>query len=114
MRRLSVALLTLVSACAPKIVPTPVVTAPRFPEFVLPSVPAALAGTPAAEHESRGWAFLQTGDLKTAEREFSAALKTSSEFFPAETSLGYVELARKDPKAALLHFDRALELIAEP
>jgi tetratricopeptide (TPR) repeat protein len=48
--------------------------------------------------------------LKTAEREFSAALKGAPAFYPAETSLGWVELARKDAKAALPHFDRALEL----
>ena len=59
--------------------------------------------------QARGWAFLQTGDLKTAEREFTAALKTSPAFFPADTSLGYVELARKDAKAALPHFDRVVD-----
>src|SRR4029077_15256283 len=39
-----------------------------------------------------------------------AALKAEPSFYPAETSLGYVELARKDSKAALAHFDRALDL----
>jgi Flp pilus assembly protein TadD len=38
-----------------------------------------------------------------------AALRNDPAFFPAETSLGYVELARKDPKAALPHFERVLE-----
>jgi tetratricopeptide (TPR) repeat protein len=67
----------------------------------------------AAQLQIRGWAFLQSGDLKTAEREFAVALKTTPAFYPAETALGYVELARKDPKAALPHFDRALELAAD-
>ena len=31
-------------------------------------------------------------------------------FYPAEIAIGYLELARKDPKAALTHFDRALEI----
>jgi tetratricopeptide (TPR) repeat protein len=75
-----------------------------------PAVPAAYAGSVAAASESRGWAFLQAGDFKNAERELAAALKAAPAFFPAETSLGYVELARKDSKAALAHFDRALEL----
>jgi tetratricopeptide (TPR) repeat protein len=97
------------SACAPKIVPTPVVTAPRFPEFVRPAVPAAFENTASAVNENRGWAFLQSGDLKMAAREFAAAMRNDPAFFPAEASLGYVELARKDAAAALPHFDRALE-----
>jgi tetratricopeptide (TPR) repeat protein len=102
--------LALASACAPKTAPTPVVTAPKFPDFMRPAVPPAMANSPAAASASRGWTFLQAGDLKTAEREFTAALKTAPTFYPAETSLGYLELARKDAKAALPHFDRALEL----
>ena len=84
-----------------------------FPEFTRPAVPPAMADSPAAESLSRGWAFLQAGDLRTAEREFSSALKTMPAFYPAESSLGYLELARKDAKAALPHFDRALELNAQ-
>ena len=99
----------LMSACAPKIVPPPVVTAPRFPDFIRPTTPPAAASTAAAINADRGWAFLQNGDLKTAEHEFTAALKNDPGFYPAETSLGYLELARKDAKAALPHFDRALE-----
>ena len=59
-----------------------------------------------AATETRGWAFLQAGDLKTAEREFSTA-SGSAGLYPAETSLGYVELARKD-EGGRFHFDRAL------
>src|SRR3979409_435675 len=110
MRRLVLGAVVVISACAPKIVPAPVVTTPKFPEFVQPTVPAALGGTRAADSQRRGWAFLQAGDLKTAEHEFSAALKAVPAFFPAETSLGYMELARKEAKAALAHFDHALEL----
>jgi Flp pilus assembly protein TadD len=36
-------------------------------------------------------------------------LTLTPSLYQAETSLGYVELARKDPKAALAHFDRAVE-----
>jgi len=110
MRRCLLVVVVLVSACAPKLAPAPVVTAPKFPDFMRPAVPAAYAGSVAAEGASRGWAFLQAGDFKNAERELSAALKAEPAFYPAETSLGYVELARKDAKAALAHFDRALEL----
>jgi len=110
MRKLLAASLVAFSACAPKLVPAPVVTTPKFPEYVQPAVPPALAGSAAALLQSRGWAFFQSGDLKTAEREFSAALHAAPDFYPAELSLGYLELARKDPKAALPHLDRALEL----
>jgi tetratricopeptide (TPR) repeat protein len=111
MRRLLLVGVVLVSACAAKVVPAPVVVAPRFPEFPRPAVPPSYANTPAAQNASRGWAFLQAGDLKQAEHEFATALKGMPAFYPAETSLGYVELARKDSKTALTHFDRALELV---
>ncbi|MCU1383526.1 MAG: hypothetical protein JWL71_2223 [Acidobacteria bacterium] len=110
--RLLLAALVLASACAPKTAPVPIVTAPKFPEFVRPAVPPAMADSPAAASASRGWTFLQAGDLRTAEHEFAAALKTEPAFYPAETSLGYLELARKDAKAALPHFDHAIELNA--
>ena len=110
MRTLLLIAVVFLSACAPKIVSAPVVTAPKFPDFMRPAVPSAMANSPAAASASRGWSFLQAGDLKTAEREFAAALKIAPAFYPAETSLGFVELARKDAKAALAHFDRALDL----
>jgi tetratricopeptide (TPR) repeat protein len=110
MRKLLLAGMVLISACAPKVVSVPVVTAPRFPEFTRPAVPPAYANSPAAVNASRGWAFLQAGDLRQAEHEFAAALKALPAFYPAETSLGYLELARKDAKAALAHFDRTLDL----
>src|SRR2546430_4524028 len=113
MRKLLFAALVAFSACAPKIVPAPVVTAPKFPEYTQPAVPPSLAGGVAALLQSRGWQFFQNGDLRTAEREFSAAVKSSPEFYPAEISLGYLELARKDAAAALPHFDRALELVPQ-
>src|SRR3954454_5975528 len=100
----------LARARAPKTAPAPVATAPRFPDFMRPVVPAAFADSPVAGAASRGWTYLQAGDLRMAEHELSAALKTQPAFYPAETSLGYVELARKDAKAALPHFDHAIEL----
>jgi tetratricopeptide (TPR) repeat protein len=99
-----------VAGCAAKApAPVPIVTAPKFPEFMPPAVPPAFVNTGAASLQNRGWTFLQAGDLKGAEREFSTALKAAPTFYPAETGLGYVELARKDAKAALSRFDRALQ-----
>jgi len=113
MRKLLLASIVCLSACAPKTPPTTAPLAPKFPEFMRPVVPAAMASGAAAASELRGWTSLQAGDLRGAEREFNAALKTQPAFYPAETSLGYLELARKDAKAALPHFDRALELNAQ-
>jgi tetratricopeptide (TPR) repeat protein len=113
MRKLLFVALVCASACAPKTVPAPVVTAPRFPDYIRPAVPPAFDNSAAAESASRGWAFLQAGELRIAEHEFAAALKLAPAFYPAETSLGWMELARKDAKAALSHFDRALELNAQ-
>src|SRR5262249_34763422 len=102
---------SLSAACASSnvIVPAPVVTTPRFPDFVAPVVPPALVSGPSLERQDRGRRLLQAGDLRNAEREFEIALKVVPAFHPAETGLGYVELARRDAKAALSHFDRALE-----
>lgn len=106
----ALAVLSTLSACAPKVIPPPpVVTAPKYPDFIRPTTPPSQANSAAAINADRGWAYLQTGDFKSAEREFAAALKNDPSFSPAEASLGYVELARKDAKAALPHFDRALE-----
>jgi tetratricopeptide (TPR) repeat protein len=109
MRRLALLLLlSTATACAPKVIPPPVVTAPKFPDFMVPSIPASFASSAAAASQDRGWRFLQAGDFKNAEREFEAALKTPG-FYPAESGLGYLELARNESKSALSHFDRALE-----
>jgi tetratricopeptide (TPR) repeat protein len=97
-----------VTACATRTVPLPVVTSPRFPDFVAPRVPPAFASSTAAERQVRGWTFLQAGDVPNARREFSVALKTTPAFYPAEIGLGYVALAEGNPKAALDQFDRVL------
>lgn len=102
-------LIAAVTACAPKTIPVPVVTTLKFPDFVMPAVPPALAGSSAAVTHDRAWRFLQAGDLRNAERELARALKLSPAFYPADTASGYLELARKDAKAALPNFERALE-----
>jgi tetratricopeptide (TPR) repeat protein len=115
MRRLvALAIVATFAACArpPKPLPTPGASFPefpQFPEFVVPAVPPGLSDSPAAGNQVRGWGFLQAGDFKSAERELGAALKADPAFYPAEAAFGWVELARKDAKSALPHFDRALE-----
>jgi len=110
MRTLGVlALLVVVGACGPKAIPPPVVSVPKFPDFVRPVVPPELGNPAALAGQNRGWSFLQVGDLTSAEREFGLALGNAATFYPAEAALGYLELARQDAVAALPHFDRALE-----
>ena len=99
-------------ACATKTATLPPAGAPKFPDFIFPAAPAGL-GTPAAvERHDLGWRWLQFGDPRAAERNFNAALKQSQGFYPAEAGLGYAALARKDPKEAAFHFDRAV--VANP
>jgi len=94
------------AACAPK-APPALVGAPKHPDFMFPVAPE---GTLPAQtvRLDRGWQYLQLGDLRNAEREFAAALKQQAAFFPADTALAYVALARGDEAAALTAFDRAL------
>jgi tetratricopeptide (TPR) repeat protein len=102
-------LLILAAGCAPKTLPAPpAVVTPRYPDYIFPAPPAGV-GTPAAiERHQAGWGWLQAGDLRSAERNFSAALKQSPPFYPAEAGLGYVALAQKKHKESLVHFDRAV------
>lgn len=105
-----VGILLLVASCTPSLVPVPIVTTPKFPEYIEPPVPQALALSKAIPRHDRAWRFFQAGDPRNADVELAAALKLDPGFFPAETMAGYLDLSRKDPKAALGRFDRAVEL----
>jgi tetratricopeptide (TPR) repeat protein len=113
MRRILVLWLLVLAATAAacgakKVIDPPVVTTPKFPDFIFPAAPNGV-GTPAAiERHQVGWNWLQAGDLRAAERNFNAALKQSPPFYPAEVGLGYVALAQKKHKDSLQHFDRAV------
>ncbi|MEZ5285281.1 MAG: tetratricopeptide repeat protein [Vicinamibacterales bacterium] len=100
------ALTVLVAACATRTVP-PVVTAPRHPDFMFPTLPDGAPPALAAGVE-RGWQFLQGGDLRNAAREFDDALRVVPASPSAETAFGYLELARGDADDALPRFERAL------
>jgi tetratricopeptide (TPR) repeat protein len=85
--------------------PAPV--APRHPEFRYPTVPPAADPALVTRIEA-GWRFLQSDNLRGAEREFESALKVQPAFHPAETGLGYIGLAQNEADAAVERFDRAL------
>jgi tetratricopeptide (TPR) repeat protein len=104
----AIVLAAVVTACAPKRLPPPTPTTPRFPEFVFPSAPQGLAAPALLEQHQAGWLYLQAGDTRNADRAFSAIVKTAPDFYPAEAGLGYAALARRDAQAAVTHFDRAL------
>ncbi len=112
MRRLALAVgtatLVLAAACAPKTVPLPVVSAPRFPAFVRPSTAGPLAADPAATNVDRGWTFLQAGDFLHAEQELTMGSQASPAYYPVDAAFGWLELARGNATAALPHFDQAL------
>jgi tetratricopeptide (TPR) repeat protein len=100
--------LALTSACASHTIPPPVTKAAHA-DFVYPAIPADLQRTSAAEHVDLGWRFLQIDDLRSADREFSAALKSSANMYPAHAGHGYVAIARKDFDRAVTAFDAALK-----
>lgn len=82
--------------------------APHFPDYVFPSVPTNFAPPAIDALHELGWQWLQAGDPKAAERNFTAALRQSPGFYPSEAGLGYAALARKDTREAASRFDRAL------
>jgi tetratricopeptide (TPR) repeat protein len=96
-------------ACAPKAAPATAASAPRFPGFPYPTVPAEASIDPslARRHDS-AWQTLQRGDLRGAEREFRAVAAAQPAFYPAETGLGFALLARREFRDALAAFDRAV------
>lgn len=105
-----VALALAIASCAKKPVtgPAPAPGAPKFAEFVYPAGPPALASPAVWDRHRAAWQLLQAGDAKAAERDFSAIVKETPAFYPAEAGLGYAALARKDLQSALGHFDRTL------
>jgi len=85
MRVLTLSLLvaTFGVACGRPVTP-PVVTAPRFPDYLLPTLPEAdprFAGA-IKEHDD-AWRWFQSGDLSRAESGFQAVLKKSPQFYPS-------------------------------
>lgn len=104
-----VAIAVFASACGGRsAVVLPTAGTPQYPDFIEPRVPQPMRSTPASDAQARAWQFLQAGDLRNAEREASVALKTAPDFFPATTTLAYLDLARRDAKGSIVKFDHAL------
>jgi tetratricopeptide (TPR) repeat protein len=80
---------------------------------VAPAAPPDLAPPHVAARHDLAWQALQAGDLRAAERQFTAVLKEAPAFYPSSAGLGYVALARKEFEKAVPHFDRALSVDAQ-
>jgi tetratricopeptide (TPR) repeat protein len=104
-----IGLIAMLEACAARTVPVPMVTTPKYPEFVLPAIPSAFVASPAVAHQDLAWRFLQSGDLRNADREIAVALQGTPDFYPAEATSGWIAIAKREPRNALTHFDRVLE-----
>jgi len=91
-------------------VPPPVVTAPRYPGYLLPTLnpPDPKLADLVRQHEA-AWRWFQAGDLTRAETGFQAVLKRSPQFYPSDTALAYLDLARDAHAPALERFDRVLQ-----
>lgn len=106
---LALGLALTLAACASRAVPPPVAaTVTRYPEFMYPTVPPALQRAPGAERLDLGWRFLQSGDARSAVREFEGALQRNPRFYPARVGEAYVALSRDEHDRALTAFDAAL------
>jgi tetratricopeptide (TPR) repeat protein len=97
------------AGCASKVIEPAAGLPPRYPDLLYPTVPDGTGSPDAVALLERGWRFLQAGDLQSAERAFSLALKSSPSFYPAETGLGYVRLTNRAYDAALGAFDAVLK-----
>lgn len=102
-----VSVVVFAAACAPK-TPPALVGPPKHPEFMFPAMPEGTSPAFATRVE-RGWQYLQLGDLRNAEREFSASVKQQPSSPPGQTAMAYLAMARGNDEDAATRFERALQ-----
>ena len=93
-------------------VPPPTPIAPgvtQFPNFLFPRVPESMVDLPVVSEHIEAWRRLQAGDLSSATAGFSEVLSGNGMFYPAETGLGYVDIAARRLDDALERFASVLE-----
>jgi tetratricopeptide (TPR) repeat protein len=107
---LAAALAACLAACvANPPLPPPTSVAPRYPDYPAPDVPAALQASAATrDAQALAWRRLQAGDLRGADRDFTAILRREPAFYPAQAGLGFVRLAERQYKQAADRFAAAL------
>jgi len=111
MRRLAAGLMCVAlgaAACGAPLPPA-MPAAPRFTEVPGLEIPADLVVPQdvVAKHQS-GWRRFQSGDLRGATRDYTAALALAPTFFPAEAGLGFVAFQEEKWADAAKWFDAAL------
>jgi tetratricopeptide (TPR) repeat protein len=99
--------LAALAGCATRTAP-PLPAALAYPEFMYPVAPAGTVAPDDSAAVDRGWRFLQNGDLRNAEREFTAVARRSPALAAAGTGNAYVALARDDFERAVRTFNAAL------
>ncbi len=101
-------LLAGAAACARPSAPV-MPAAPRYADVAGLEIPAGVVVTPELEaRHSAGWRRFQSGDLRGATREYSAALALQPGFFPSQTGMGYVAFQEEKWGDAAKWFDAAL------
>jgi tetratricopeptide (TPR) repeat protein len=107
-----IVLAAFAASCARTVAP-PVVTVPHYPDYIFPTLssPDPRQADRLQEHDA-AWRWFQAGDLGRAEAGFQAILKRSPKFYPSETAMGYLDLARKNFEPAAASFDRVLQSYA--
>jgi hypothetical protein len=71
---LALGVIAFAAGCAKRTPPRVLPTAVKHPDFMYPTVPAALQRAPGVEHIEPGWRYLQNDDFRDATQEFAAAL----------------------------------------
>lgn len=101
----------LIAGCTARV---PVATTPvsTYPEYLFPTVPDEFLTSAEASLHEEAWGIFQSGDLVSAELRYLELLESNSGFYPAETGLGWLNLARGGFLEALSYFDRTV--IGEP
>ena len=104
----AVAVIGLLSGCAPRTAPPALPPTLSYAEFVYPALPSAYVNAEASASIDRGWRYLQNNDLGNAAREFETAVQRTPGLYPAQVGSAYVALAGGDFDRALGNFDAAL------
>ena len=97
------------AGCA-RTAPPPVVTTPRYPDYIFPTLtqPDLKQSDLLRDHDA-AWRWFQAGEMARAESGFTAVLKRSPQFYPSETAMGYLDIARQNLEQAVERFDRVLQ-----
>ena len=114
MRLFSVCLVTaaalVLASCSVRV---PIVTEPRYPNFVYPNVIEPDTERDVRQRHRDAWSFLQVGQIEEAERRFAELVHSDEMFYPALAGLGWVSLAQGGFTDAAGYFDAALNLESE-